>query len=71
MGRKTSPDRLSFFSSADLGAATELTLPQPLGECTALTNGAGYEAPEANRFKDFALRVSLTPFGSSNTYFET
>lgn len=69
---KTSVDRLGFFSSADLGAATQLTLPHKLGEVYAtVTNGAGYEAPEANSFKDVALRVSLTPFGKTNSYFKT
>jgi len=69
---KTSTDRLSFFSSADLGATTQLTLPHKLGEVYGtITNGAGYEAPEANSFKDVALRVSLTPFGQANGYLKT
>lgn len=69
---KAAPDRLGFFSSADVGAATLLTLPHSLGQIYGtITNGAGYEAPEANSFKDFALRVSLTPFGSTNSYFKT
>jgi hypothetical protein len=69
---KTSTDRLGFFSSADLGAATQLTLPHKLGEVYGtITNGAGYQAPEANSFKDFALRLSLTPFGQANGYLKT
>lgn len=69
---KISTDRLGFFSSADLGAATQLTLPHKLGEVYGtITNGAGYQAPEANSFKDFALRLSLTPFGATNSYLKT
>lgn len=67
---KTATDRVGFFSSADLGVATQLTLPNRLGEIYGtITNGSGYENPEANRFKDVALRLSLTPFGSSSGYF--
>lgn len=69
---KTAPDRLSFFSSADLGAATLITLPHSFGQIYGtITNGAGYEAPEANSFKDFALRLSLTPFGQTSSYFKS
>jgi hypothetical protein len=69
---KTSTDRLGFFSSADLGVATQLTLPNKLGEIYGtITNGSGYEAPEANRFKDFALRLSLTPLGTTSGYFKS
>lgn len=70
----TSPDRLGsfFFSSSDVGAATNLTLPNKWGEIYAtLTNGSGYENPEADRFKDLALRVSLTPFGQTKSYWNT
>ena len=52
-----------FFSSADVGAATLLTLPRRLGEAYfTVTNGPGYTAPENDRFKDAAARLTLTPF---------
>ncbi|HEX6536727.1 MAG TPA: hypothetical protein VF041_19225 [Gemmatimonadaceae bacterium] len=59
---KVATERFGFFSSADLGAATQITLPNKAGELYAtVTNGGGYEAPEADRFKDYAARLSLTP----------
>jgi len=58
-------DRNGFFSSSDIGAALHLTLPKKLGEAYGvITNGPGYTATENDRFKDFALRVSLTPFAN-------
>jgi hypothetical protein len=60
-------DRNNFFSSSDVGAALQLTLPNRLGEVYGvITNGPGYTATENDRFKDFALRASLTPFASSD-----
>jgi hypothetical protein len=57
-----------FFSSADLGAAVLLALPQKMGEIYGeVVNGPGYAAAEADRFKDVALRVSLTPLSASAT----
>ena len=68
----TVTDRLSFFSSADLGVATQLALPDKLGEIYGtFTNGTGYTAPENDRFKDYALRVSLTPFGGRSGVLKT
>ena len=58
-------ERYNFFSSADLGAAGLATLPNRWGEVYAtVTNGPGYTAFERDRFKDVALRVSLTPLAS-------
>lgn len=55
-------ERAGFFSSADVGIASGLTLPHRVGELYAtLVNGSGYTARETNRFKDLALRLSLTP----------
>jgi hypothetical protein len=56
-------DRFGFFSSADVGVSSGLTLPRQLGELYAtVTNGRGYSnAGTDDRFKDVALRVSLTP----------
>jgi hypothetical protein len=55
-------ERFGFFSSADIGGAVQLTLPQRLGEVYAtVTNGPGYTSRETDRFKDYAARLSLTP----------
>ena len=59
-------DRTGVFSSADLGAATQITLPGKIGEVYAtITNGAGYTARETDRFKDYAVRLSITPLAGS------
>ncbi|MDB4908331.1 MAG: hypothetical protein JWO05_3115 [Gemmatimonadetes bacterium] len=51
-----------FFSSADVGAATLVTLPNRMGELYAGTwNGGGYTTRETDRFKDFGARLTLTP----------
>ena len=56
-------ERNGFFSSADAGTAGLLTLGNKWGEIYGtVTNGPGYASYERDRFKDFALRVSLTPF---------
>jgi len=58
-------ERNGFFSSADVGAAVAVTLPHRWGEVYGtITNGPGYTASESDRFKDVALRVSLTPFAN-------
>ncbi len=57
-----------FFASSDVGAAGLLTLPKKMGEVyTTLTNGAGYGASENDRFKDFALRLTVTPFANGGS----
>jgi hypothetical protein len=50
-------------SSADEGASTQLSLPNKLGQAyLTIGNGGGYEtAVDADRFKDIALRFSITP----------
>jgi hypothetical protein len=59
-------DRNGFFASADAGAAALLTLGRQWGEVYAtVTNGPGYTAAERDRFKDLAVRVSLTPLAGS------
>ena len=56
-----------FFSSADLGAAAHVSLPRRVGELyLTVTNGPGYTSRELDRFKDVALRATLTPFGGSD-----
>lgn len=63
----TSPvERNGFFSSADAGIATLATLPRKWGEAyVTITNGPGYTSRETDRFKDYAARLSLTPFTES------
>ncbi|MFL5560863.1 MAG: hypothetical protein ACJ79K_05235 [Gemmatimonadaceae bacterium] len=62
---QTAVERFGFFSSADLGAASQLSLPGKMGEIYGtITNGPGYTSPEVDRFKDLALRVTLTPLGT-------
>jgi hypothetical protein len=60
-------DRAGYFSSADLGLAVGATLPRRLGELYAqVVNGQGYQrvGQADDRFKDWAARVSLTPFAA-------
>lgn len=56
-------ERNGFFSSADAGVAGQLTLGNKWGEIYGtITNGPGYTSYEKDRFKDFAARLTLTPF---------
>lgn len=58
-------DRHGYFSSADAGLASFITLPRKLGEVyAAIVNGPGYTSRETDRFKDYAARLTLTPFAS-------
>ena len=60
-------ERAGYFSSADVGLAAQLTLPSKMGEVYAtIVNGPGYTARENNRFKDYAVRLSLTPLANNN-----
>jgi len=60
-------ERAGFFSSADGGISGLVTLPNKWGEIyTTITNGPGYTSRETDRFKDYAGRISLTPFGASD-----
>ncbi|HTJ23494.1 MAG TPA: hypothetical protein VL383_13915 [Gemmatimonadaceae bacterium] len=59
-------ERGGFFSSADAGVAGLLTFGNKMGEIYGtITNGPGYTSFEKDRFKDLALRVSLTPFANA------
>lgn len=61
-------ERAGYFSSADAGLAAQATLPNRLGEVYAtVVNGSGYASRENNRFKDYAVRVSLTPLARSTS----
>ena len=70
---QTSIERAGFFSSSDAGVATLWTLPNKFGEFYAtVVNGPGYTSRETDRFKDYAARLSITPFsGSDNKVFKT
>ena len=60
-------ERAGFFSSADVGAAVAVGFPRRLGEIYAtVTNGPGYQSRETDRFKDAAIRLTMTPFGASS-----
>lgn len=55
-------ERAGYFASSDAGVASLVTLPAKLGEVYAtIVNGPGYTARERDRFKDYAIRLSLTP----------
>lgn len=60
----TSPtERAGYFSSADAGVSTTVSFPARLGEVYAtVTNGPGYTSREIDRFKDFAARITITPW---------
>ncbi|HMC55087.1 MAG TPA: hypothetical protein VKH19_07965 [Gemmatimonadaceae bacterium] len=61
-----------FYSSADVGVSSLVTLPKRHGEMYAvITNGSNYSSGETDRFKDFGLRVSLTPFGNDSSFLRT
>ena len=58
-------ERAGFFSSADVGLAAGALLPNRMGELYAtIANGPGYTSRERDRFKDYAIRLSLTPFAN-------
>jgi hypothetical protein len=65
----TAIERDGFFSSADAGAALMLTLPKRMGELYAtVTNGPGFQSPEVDHFKDYALRATFTPFATDSSW---
>jgi hypothetical protein len=64
---QTPIERAGFFSSSDAGVATQLTAPNKFAEIYAtIVNGPGYTSRETDRFKDYSLRFSLTPFGAAD-----
>jgi opacity protein-like surface antigen len=68
----SAPELHGFFASADMGAAALFTLPKRWGEIyTTITNGPGYAAPENDRFKDFAARLTITPFANDSGLLRT
>jgi hypothetical protein len=67
-------ERAGYFASADVGVASLFTLPNKMGEVYMnVVNGPGYTLRERDRFKDFGLRVSLTPLANntSSSIFQT
>lgn len=58
-------ERAGYFSSSDLGASTTLTFPGGAELFGMVSNGSGYATPENDRFKDWSMRVSVAPFGST------
>jgi hypothetical protein len=60
--QQTATERAGYFASADVGVAGLFTLPDKWGEVFAeIVNGPGYTSLEKDRFKDYALRLTLTP----------
>ncbi len=56
-------EQTGFFSSSDAGVASTITLPDRAGELyTTIVNGSGYGSRELDRFKEYAARLTLTPF---------
>jgi hypothetical protein len=70
---QTALERAGFFSSADGGVGTLVTLPNKFGEFYAtVVNGTGYTSRETDRFKDYSARLSITPLsGSDNKVIKT
>jgi hypothetical protein len=71
----TSVEKNGFFSSSDAGLAGQMTLGNRWGEIYGtITNGSSYTSYDnpgtigqpvtANRFKDFGLRATLTPYAN-------
>src|SRR5688572_17135342 len=62
---RSATELAGFFQSADLGVAASFGLPNKAGEVYAtVTNGPGYTSRETDRFKDGALRLTLTPLAN-------
>jgi hypothetical protein len=68
---RTALELNGFFASADLGLSTQVGLPGKRGEIYAtVTNGPGYTSRETDRFKDAAVRLTLTPFAESSGFLQ-
>jgi hypothetical protein len=62
---QTPVERAGYFSSADAGIGAQYTLPNKMGEVySTIVNGTSYTSRERDRFKDYAIRLTLTPFAS-------
>ena len=72
--QQTGVERTGFFASADVGVAGLLTLGNKWGELYGtVVNGPGYASYDRDRFKDLAIRASLTPFAKDarNVYLKS
>ena len=69
---QSAAERSGFFSSADVGAAGVLTLPNSWGELYAtVANGPGYATAETDPYKDWSARLSITPWGRRDGLLKT
>jgi len=63
----TASDKFGLINTADAGVSACYTIPGKVGDVSVyVLNGTGYAAPEANRFKDYVGRVTLSPFTGSD-----
>jgi hypothetical protein len=61
-----------YFASSDVGVSTLVTLPGKWGEIYAtIMNGTNYSSGENDPYKDYAARLTLTPFGSQDNILKT
>jgi hypothetical protein len=59
-------ERAGLMTSADVGVATQIALPNKFGEIyVPVTNGPGYTSREVDRFKDPQARLTITPLAST------
>jgi len=59
-------ERAGLFSSADVGAASLISLPNKMGELyVGVANGPGYSSRETDRFKDYSARLTLNPLANN------
>jgi len=64
-------EQQGFFSSADAGAALNVVFPKKRGEIYAtIVNGNGYTSRETDRFKDYAVRLTLTPLANGDGFWK-
>jgi hypothetical protein len=64
-------EQQGFFSSSDLGGALNVVFPNKRGELYAtIVNGPGYASREVDRFKDFQVRLTLTPLANSDGFWK-
>ena len=69
---RTAVELNGFFQSADLGLGAHVGLPGKRGEIYAtVTNGPGYTSRETDRFKDAAVRLTVTPFANESGFLQS
>ncbi len=60
--KPTLTDAEKLFSSADMGAAAIVKIPDDYGEVMfAVLNGVGYSKPEDDKYKDICPRITINP----------